>query len=125
MAGYSTGAVSRLHFAVRMVTRAAASLLILVSIAVALTLASAQASPPAPAPDHPGTTATPPEGGDEAAQRTIFGPTHRVTLVLGAVLVVLALGLFVAGVRRGPRTGERTRRRGHEPVTRGKTDRAA
>jgi hypothetical protein len=123
MAGYSTEAVSRLHFAVRMVTRAAASLLILVSIAAALTLASAQVSPPAPG--HPGTAATPPEGGDEAAQRTIFGPTHRVTLVLGAVLVVLALGLFVAGVRRGPRTGERTRRRGDEPATRGKTDRAA
>jgi hypothetical protein len=123
MAGYSTGAVSRLHFAVRMMIKAAASLLILVSIAAALTLASAQVSPPAP--NHPGTTATPPAGGDEATQRTIFGPTDRVTIVLGAVLVVLALGLFVAGVRRGPRTGERTRRRGNEPVARGKADRAA
>jgi hypothetical protein len=76
-------------------------------MAAMLSPASAQVG--APAPDQPGTSVAPapPQPGDEAAQRTIFGPTHRVTVYLGAILVVLALGLFVAGVRRGPRVARR------------------
>jgi hypothetical protein len=105
-----------------MVTRAAALLLSLFALAVPLTLA-AQVSPPAGATGAPGDP--PPAGGDEAAQRTIFGPTHRLTIVVGAILVVVALGLFVAGIRRGPRAAGRASRRRGEPVARGRDDRAA
>jgi hypothetical protein len=109
-----------------MATKAVALLLSLLAIAAPLTLA-AQVSPPATNP--PGTTGAPgdppPAGGDEAAQRTIFGPTHRLTIVLGALLVVVALGLFVAGIRRGPRAADRASRRREQPVPRGRNDRAA
>jgi len=74
------------------------------------------APPPAPS--------SPPAGGDAAAQRTIFGPGRRTTIVLGAILVVVALGLFAAGVRRGPRVGRKPDER-QAPVTRGRDDRAA
>ena len=84
--------------------------LLLGLLLIVATGASAWAQTAAPAPDQSGTSVgpAPPQRGDEAAQRTIFGPTHRVTLYLGAILVVLALGLFVAGVRRGPRAAGRT-----------------
>jgi hypothetical protein len=90
-----------------MTTRWAAALLSVVLIVVMV--ASAWAQGGAPAPDQSGTSVAPapPQRGDEAAQRTIFGPTHRVTVYLGAILVVLALGLFVAGIRRGPRAARR------------------
>jgi hypothetical protein len=76
---------------------------------MAAVLSPAWAQGAAPAPDQSGTSVGPatPQRGDEAAQRTIFGPTHRVTLYLGGILVVLALGLFVAGIRRGPRAARR------------------
>jgi hypothetical protein len=103
-----------------MVTKALALLLSLFALAAPLTLAAQTSSP--------GTTIAPeqapPAGGDAAAQRTIFGSTHRLTIVLGAILVVLALGLFVAGLRRGPRAVDRAARR-DEAVTRERNDRVA
>jgi hypothetical protein len=109
-----------------MITRATALLLSLLALAAPLTL-HAQTSPPAA--NQPGTTGgpgdPPPAGGDAAAQWTIFGSPHRLTVVIGAVLVLLALGLIVAGIRRGPRAAERRSRRREERASRGRHDRAA
>jgi hypothetical protein len=109
-----------------MITRAAALLLSLLALAAPLTL-HAQTTPPAA--NQPGATGgpgdPPPAGGDAAAQWTVFGSPHRLTIVLGAVLVVLALGLIVAGIRRGPRAAGRAARRRDEPATRERNDRVA
>jgi hypothetical protein len=121
-----TSTVRGLHLGTVMVTRAVALLLSLLVLATPLIL-HAQTSPPAS--DQRGTTGgpgdPPPAGGDAAAQWTIFGSPHRLTVVIGAVLVVLALGLFVAGLRRGPRAAGRARRRREEAAPRERDDRVA
>jgi protein-S-isoprenylcysteine O-methyltransferase Ste14 len=65
---------------------------LLAGLVALVPLATAQVSPP---------------GGDVAAQRTILGSAPWITVALGLVLLVVAIGLLVTGLRRGPRAVDR------------------
>jgi hypothetical protein len=104
---------------------ATATLLTVLLAIGALAPAFGQGPAPAPPGSVPGVAGTPGPAGDEAAQRTIFGPTRRTTVVLGAVLIVIALGLFAAGLRRGPRAADPAHRHRSRPHRPRRHDRAA